>query len=352
MIAKGYIAEGYGPPAMPTAMCSPIGTASGIPVCTPTASDAAPVAGSSISLNAHCTGSPTSYVWTGCASTTKSCSASSSVAGIVTYTVVATNASGSSAPASISVNWSNTPPPPVCSLVTTANSDLPVVNSLLVLIASCSGSPTHYSWSNCVSSSNLCQVRSSSPGVQTYAVSASNGGGTSAPVYANVNWQASPAPAPDLCSQFPSFLFTNLGWGNILVLSRDYTDPPGFAWNGAWAVKLTIPPDANTSATRPGVVSVAEYNGPPAAREVTISRFACDFRPDDPSGNNGPVVRANSIGPLISFAVGAPLQAYPVLAPGQTYFINVRNWQLETGQVSCPQEQQRCDALVEVALPR
>ena len=94
MVAKGYIAEGYGPPAMPVAMCSPVVDPALRPVCSLAASNGFPVAGSSITINATCTGSPTSYAWTGCSSTTSSCTAASAGAGTVTYTLVATNVNG------------------------------------------------------------------------------------------------------------------------------------------------------------------------------------------------------------------------------------------------------------------
>jgi hypothetical protein len=34
------------------------------------------------------------------------------------------------------------------------------------------------------------------------------------------------------------------------------------------------------------------------------------------------------------------------LAPGQTYYLTVRNYSIENGSISCDASQQRCDALV------
>src|ERR1700694_212697 len=86
MIARGYIAEGYGPPPMPVAMCSP-GTAAGPPSCSLVTSDSAPLVGSSVTLTALCDGNATAYTWTGCASTGSTCIATSSTTGSRTYTL-------------------------------------------------------------------------------------------------------------------------------------------------------------------------------------------------------------------------------------------------------------------------
>ena len=102
MIALGYFPEGYGPPSMPVAMCSPTASAPALPVCTPTASDPAPYVGTVDTLLSHCTGNPTSYAWAGCSSTGSQCKATASVPGVQTYTVVASNANGTSVPAKTS----------------------------------------------------------------------------------------------------------------------------------------------------------------------------------------------------------------------------------------------------------
>jgi hypothetical protein len=351
MIAKGYVAEGYGTSATPTAMCSPSATTGGgAPVCSPNASDVAPYVGTTITVYAQCSGNPTSYAWSGCTSTSGRCTATASVPGTQTYTVVARNASGASVPASVSVGWQKLPAVPVCSLIVTANSDLPVVNSLALLTAACTGSPSSYNWTGCASGNNLCQVRSPVAGLQTYSVSASNPGGTGAPAYASVNWQASPSAPPGFCGQFPSFLFTDEGWTGTRLISRDFTDDPGFAWNGVWVVKLTVPPGA--ASTQLGGITVAEFGGPPTTRQTTLSRFPCDFRPNDPGGVNGPLAQSNGNTTAISFRLGAALGGVPGLTPGEVYYVNVRNWQVETGSISCDPAIARCEAFMDVGLPR
>ena len=350
MLAKGYLAEGYGPGPAPTAMCSP-GNASGggVPVCAPTATDATPYINATITLFANCSGAPTSYVWTGCTSTNGRCDTTASVSGTVVYSVVATNASGSSAPAAVSVRWRNLPPPPVCSLSVTTNTVPPVAGSLALLDALCSPTPDSYAWSNCGSSSNLCQAQSQTAGAQMYSVSGINAGGAGPAAATTLNWQSGTPAPPGLCGQYASYLFSDFGWTGAEIFSRDYTDGPGFAWNGVWVVKLSIP--GNATGTSNGLIGIVEFGGPPTAREVTISRVACDFRPDDAMGNNGPFVRSEGSAASIGFALGPPSGGVPGLLPGSDYYVNIRNWQFQTSQISCDPSI-RCDALFSLSLPR
>jgi cytochrome c553 len=82
------------------------------PSCTLVSTNTTPGVGTSITLTASCTGSPTSYSWTGCASTGPTCTRTETTTGSRTYSVTATNAGGTSAPARISINWQATAGPP------------------------------------------------------------------------------------------------------------------------------------------------------------------------------------------------------------------------------------------------
>jgi hypothetical protein len=343
MIARGYIAEGYGPPPLPVAMCSP-GTAAGPPSCNLATSDPAPIVGSSVILTALCDGNATGYAWTGCTSTGSTCTASSPTSGLRTYTVVGTNAVGPSAPASVNVFWSELPPPPVCNVSATTNSDRPVAGSLAMLTASCGGNPTSYQWSGCSSGAATCLVRATGPGAQTYTLVASNAGGAGAPASATVNWQASASPPPGLCGQYPSILYSDVDWAPVDVYSSAYLDLPAFAWNGVWVVKFTVDPNAVRG--NAGRLSVSEFAGPSTSRDSTLSSVPCDFRPTDPSGVSGPLSRSNGSTTTNNFVIGSSASGTPGLQPGQTYYLNVRNFTIENGTISCPAELQRCDALV------
>jgi hypothetical protein len=352
MVAKGYIAEGYGPPAMPVAMCSPVVDPSLRPVCSLVASNGFPVAGSSITINATCSGSPTSYAWTGCSSTTSSCTAASASAGTVTYTLVASNANGAGQPANIDIAWQPPPPPespPNCTLSVTGQTSPPVVGNLIAVEAFCSGNPTGFTWTGCVTSSNICLARGQAPGGQTISVSGSNSGGQGNTASVFVNWVSSP-PAPlGMCGQFPSALYSESGTANTTIYSTFFPDPPGFAYNGAWAVRFTVPGTATTGQF--GNLAAAEFNGPPTFREVTVSQTACDFRPTDLSGANGPLGRQFGNSATLSFTIGAGSNSYAGLQAGQTYYFNVRNNVPGQG-LSCTAAQQQCRALVNLLLPR
>ena len=88
------------------------GGGAGVPVCTPTANPASPVHGQQTTISANCSNGPNAngYVWTGggCGLnqvTTATCTDNKSARGSKTYTVSGSNASGSGAPAQITVTW-------------------------------------------------------------------------------------------------------------------------------------------------------------------------------------------------------------------------------------------------------
>lgn len=350
MIAKGYIAEGYGPGPMPVAMCSP-STSSGpqdVPACVVSTSNASPYAGSTVTLTASCTNAPTAYTWTNCMSATAQCSATSASIGQVTYTVVARNGAGASAPASVGVAWQSVPSnAPKCTMARTSQTDPPTVNTFAAFEVTCNTAVGSYSWNGCSSTTRTCVVRESAPGPHTYSVIARSAAGSSAPVTLTLNWVASATP-PGLCSAFPSYLYSDIGSQTVRVESVLMPVPPAFAWNGAWTVSFVVPPTMSASSI--GTMSSAEFAGEPTFREVTISRTPCDFRATDTTGTNGPLARQSGISNTIQFTT-APRPGYPVLTPGGTYYYSVRNYQPSSNTISCPASPGRCDAFVESVLP-
>jgi hypothetical protein len=62
--------------------------------------------GQSVTLSASCSGSPTSYVWTNCSSTSSTCVTTAAAAGAATYYVAGVNAYGKGdPPAGVVVTW-------------------------------------------------------------------------------------------------------------------------------------------------------------------------------------------------------------------------------------------------------
>ena len=152
-----------------------------------------------------------------------------------------------------------------------------------------------------------------------------------------------------LCGQYPGTLYSDVGTSNATVHSL-FAEAPGFAWNGVWAVRFTVPSTANAS--QAGNAVVAEYGGPSTYREITLSPTACDFRATDPTGATGPLGRAGSTTAILTFGIGTPGPGGVKLQPGATYWLNVRNYYPDTATITCPSSSGRCDASAQVNLPR
>ena len=213
MVTKGYVLEGNGSPARPVAFCAsnapPPPPPTGAPVCTISSSSAIPVIGTSVTLTASCTGSPTAYAWVNCPGTGKSCVVNATSPGSVNYAVLATNALGTGAQASIALDWQYPASAgPVCQI--SANTIRPPLGSSLVLTSNCSQSPASYQWmgcsalvidvcnllSECSSSSPTCRPIGRQAGAIYYALRAVNSAGTSPKVGLTVEWGGGSTPTP------------------------------------------------------------------------------------------------------------------------------------------------------------
>jgi hypothetical protein len=79
---------------------------------------------------------------------------------------------------------------PACTL-STSNST-PIQGRTITLTASCTNSPTSYTWTNCTSTTSTCTTSQSTAGTRSYSVTARNAVGTSAPASVAVAWTAPP----------------------------------------------------------------------------------------------------------------------------------------------------------------
>ena len=86
------------------------GSAAQAPSCTIATSNAAPSVGSTVTLSVLCTVLPTSYQWTGCASASDKCTATSATAGVAAYSVSVATSSGAGS-ASTNLTWQGGPIP-------------------------------------------------------------------------------------------------------------------------------------------------------------------------------------------------------------------------------------------------
>jgi len=283
------------------------------PSCTVTSSNGTPMAGTSVTLTASCSGSPTNYVWTNCTSSASTCVASNANAGAVVYSVAGVNGSGTGTAGTVTVTWQPRPTSPPSCTVASSNPS-PFTGQAITLTATCTNSPTGFTWTNCASMASTCVATSNTAGTQNYSVQATNVVGTSAVASVGVTWQQSTAP-PDYCSNYSHVIQTTLPWGSPTIYTKDFG--PLLA-DGVAVIAIPIP--ATLGPPHYGGLNFAEYVDPQGSRQVTLSRSPCDF--------TAPLFSVSlpaSKGDLW-FNLGSPRFGYPEVHvdPGQTYYINVR----------------------------
>ncbi len=306
--------------------------------------------GTAITLTATCAaGSPNAWTWTGgnCqGSTAQSCSAVENAAVVRTYTVTPRNNIGVGNTASVDVSWTNTPlaAPSGCTLGASTTS-LPIGGGAVVLTASCNGggAPTSYAWSgNGLPTPTSTNVASTSiTSTTTFSVTPSNatGNGNTASVTVNVAGNVI-----GMCGQYSKTLqIVDVTWGQQSL--RHSSQNGNFGDDTVWVLRLVVPPGTPNSSVI-GYFNLVEDNGPGTFRQMTISQVACDFRPKDYTGANGPLSVSNGVSVSLYYGVATPFIFGPAgLTAGQTYYINVRNWQLDpTPQTSCGQT--TCNAVM------
>ena len=319
----------------------------GPPTCTVTGPTTG-VINTPITLTAACSPAATSWTWTGgnCAGSSATCAANATQVGSVPYTVQGSNANGPG-PVSptFSVNWTNALQAPAnCTI--TANGvnplGLPIGGGAVNLIAACTsgGAPTLYDWTGgtiAVNNSGSATQSTNITGTTIFTVTPKNatGSGNTASVTVNVAVQQ----AAGLCSQYPDVSPTTVvSWGQAATWTTGASG--GFPANRIWVLQVTVPPSAPNSTTA-GRFQVSEYQGLPTTRQLTISSQACDFRFPDYRGVNGPLTWSNGSTATTYFGVVSAGQVGTTgsmagLVAGQTYYVNIRNWDTDLNAVSCP----------------
>jgi len=193
MVAKGYIAEGYGDSRV--AMCAPTTTTEPPPPAAPFACSASaratnPTAGTSVQISSNCNAVVATYRWTNYSGTDGDPIVTSATPGLVTYTLTATSTSGKTANAAVTVNWQPAAaPPPTCVLSVSPSTSK--INTYISVFAVCT-SPPPYEYSGCgggIHGSGSCHANSSTPGTVTYKVRATSSAGTGPWASVTVTWQ-------------------------------------------------------------------------------------------------------------------------------------------------------------------
>jgi hypothetical protein len=128
--------------------------------------------------------------------------------------------------------------------------------------------------------------------------------------------------------------------------------------------KFTIPAGVGYGFGASGKVQVAEFGDPPTWRQASLSTEPCDFR-GVANGSKDPFVRdvtgatafplqwATGNTAVAEFTVTGTAFFKPQLQPGQTYYLNVRNWNPwgngGSGAVSC--NGPTCNAIISINTP-
>ena len=272
MKSKSYIPEGDGSPALPVVFCTPSGgdvvpaATESAPSCTVTATTSTPALGSTLTLTATCTNSPTAFMWQGCTSATNICTSTRTTAGSVTYTLYAANAAGPSDPVPMNITWGGSGqgggPVPICSM--SANTIAPNVGQTVTLTASCNNSPATYNWvecnylvqticnpiPTCSTTAPTCNVSATAAGYTRHGVNGKNAAGSGPAIYLDMYWTGSGNPPPSgggggipVCSITPSNTTPEVGSTITLSASCTY-NPSSYDWIGPLGV---IPECASSS---------------------------------------------------------------------------------------------------------
>jgi hypothetical protein len=133
----------------------------------------------------------------------------------------------------------------------------------------------------------------------------------------------------DQCRNFAGVSRVPFSWGSAWATGNAGNSNGN---NGVLVMPFTVP--SNYSGT-PGITVFSE-TGASIVRYITVSPSACDFRTkEDPAGITGPIVSRTTSGFSVTFKTPNITYAYPVLTPGKTYHINIRNINA-SGVGTCP----------------
>ena len=129
-----------------------------------------------------------------------------------------------------------------------------------------------------------------------------------------------PPPPSTLCAQFSDVVQVQVPWGNNGAPSYFPNPNVRFSAQTVLVLVLTVPAVPGNYATPTFAGTVAEYQGPPTFRNVRLSRKACDFSNQTSSDGVISGGDGNTAGATARVGLGTQM------LPGQTYYLNVRNW--------------------------
>jgi hypothetical protein len=238
----------------------------------------------------------------------------------------------------VTMTCGTTPPGALnCSIIGAPSGPI-AANAAVSLTMNCTGgtTPYRYLWTpGGGSSATLATTVAATTTYSVTATDAANATSTQSVIVTISSGGGGGGGGTGLCAQYSNVLpIGTATWGQQATWHSQ--DSGSFGDNTVWLFTLVVPAGTpNSSVT--GRFTVFEYGGPAVPRQLTISTQACDFRPKDYLGTNGPLAMANGSTAEIAYGVSAPFIFGPAgLSAGQTYYISVRNWQLDPSpQSSC-----------------
>lgn len=233
------------------------------------------------------------------------------------------------------------PPPPgaLSCFISGAPSGAIAANSTVSLAMSCSGgtAPYRYVWTP--GGATTATLSTTVAATTTFSVTATDSANQissqSVTVTVSSGGGGGGGGGTGFCGQYANVLpIVNVNWGQQGLFHSNQSG--NFGDNSVWVFKLTVPAGTPNSSTF-GYFNLVEDNGPGTFRQMTISTQACDFRPKDFTGVNGPLGVSNGVSVSLYYGVAVPfIFGNPGLTAGQTYYVSVRNWQLDPSpQPSC-----------------
>jgi len=339
-----------------------------VPVCQLSASSLTPAVGSTITLNAACSGRPYGWRFAGtaapCATTQSTCNDSQTTAGAVTYTVQPGNDAGQGPLASVTVNWQAGAPllaPSSCSLAASPAS-LPTGGGATTLTVSCAGggAPTSFAWTGgSLTASTATGSQATNVTTTTaFSVTPSNGAGSGNTASTTVTVAGTTTTATDFCSQYTNVVFLDVPFGGQATSGS-------FTARGILVARFTVPANFTSTSSNTGTIVLGEYGDPATYRQASLSPKACDFRgvattypgrytsSISGGGASYPLVWSASNGPSVQYTVTGTVAGTPQLVPGQTYYWNIRNYSPYlnngAGGVSCSGA--TCNVVVQIPRP-
>ncbi len=232
-----------------------------------------------------------------------------------------------------------TPPGALSCFISGAPSGSVAAGTVVNLTMSCSGgtSPYRYSWNpGGATTGTLSTTVGATTTFSVTATDAANQTSTQS-VVVTVGGGGGGGGGSGLCANYSNVPpFIDVAWGQA---NSWYPSQMGTFGDNTVLVFRLVVPAGTPSSVQNGTFTLSEFQGPETLRQMTISTQACDFRTKDYTGANGPLSVSNGTRVTIDYGVGTPFIFGPAeLTAGQTYYVSLRNWQLDpTPQSSCGQ---------------